>query len=72
MKIYNTFCKLTGKELINMITDDGSATEIDGGMVILTPRTLPFANQAEIASAEQASHVGVRKRYADNEILIKI
>ena len=72
MKIVNTYANLTGKQLLDLVTDDGSAVEINGNMVLLTPRTLPFCNQAEISSIDDADYVAVRTRWSNTETLVRV
>ncbi len=62
MKIVNTFHGLTGRQLLVLETDEYSRALIAGELTDIIPMTLPFANQAEIADKEDATHVSVRTR----------
>lgn len=72
MRTQKTFKGLTGKELLTLKINDDFMAEINGAMVEIVPRTLPFSNQAEISSYEDATHVTVQTRFMDSSILVKI
>lgn len=72
MQIVNNFKGLTGSELLTHVSDADSIVDLNGEMTSIIPRTLPFANQAEISTIDEATHVGVRTRFMDNETLVKI
>ncbi len=72
MKIVKTFKNLSGKDLLALITNDGSTVDVAGEMTMLVPCTLPFCNCGEISSADVATHVSVNTRFMDRSILVKI
>jgi len=72
MKTVKTFKGLTGANLLDLVKDDGVAVNINGENAILTPCTLPFSNRGEISTIEEATHVAVRTRFMDYDILVKV
>lgn len=71
MKTQKTYCGLTGRQLLEMVTNDGGAVEINGEGHLLTPRVITFSNVAEISTNEDAEFIGVESR-AMPEILVSI
>lgn len=72
MRIFNSFKGFDGKQLLSLVKDDCSAVRLRGEMVRLIPRVVPFCGWAEIASKEDATHVGVQNRWMHREILVLI
>lgn len=72
MKIVNKFKGLDGNQLLALVTDDGSAVDINGEGTILIPRVKTFANRAEIATNDDADFVSVQTRFMAYPVLVKI
>jgi len=72
MQITNLFKGYTGKELLGLVDWNGEATLIGDEMTQLIPCTMPFANQAEISTIDEATHVSCQTRFMDRSILVRI
>jgi hypothetical protein len=72
MQIKTTYKGLTGKELLSYVSDNGSAVNVQGMALVIIPRTLPFANQAVIATNDEATHVSVQGRFDNKAVLVRI
>lgn len=72
MQIKTTYKGLTGKELLSYVSDSDSTVNVQGEMLEIIPRTLPFANQAEIATNDEATHVSVQGRFDSRAVLVRI
>lgn len=72
MRILNTWCGLSGLNLLGRVSETGDAVDVNGQLLMLVPRTLPFSNRAEISTADEATFVGVRSAYSKGETLVRV
>ena len=72
MRIINKFKGLTGTELLTFVSDQDSIVNVRGEMMSVITLTLPFCNQAEIASIDEATHVSVQTRFMSNTTLVRV
>ncbi len=64
---------LSGRQLLAYVGDKTDIVCLPGHLdtVSLIPCTLPFANQAEISTIEDATFIAVKSRFGDS-VLVRI
>jgi hypothetical protein len=72
MEIVNKFKGLTGAQLLELKVNDDLTADIGGERINIVPRTMPFANQAEISSYDEATHVTVQSRFMSRPLLVRV
>jgi len=72
MKINKTFGEMTGVELIKLVNSNAKPVLLNGENTIILPYTIPFSNQAQISTVEEATHVTCQTRWMDRPELVVI
>lgn len=72
MKIVNAYNGKSGAELLTYVGNNDSIVNVDGTMLQLIPCTLPFANQAQISTNDEADFISIRNRFSSRAVLVRI